>query len=161
MTQEPGLRLITSWVTHPVFNIALLEGPAPDPPGQESSELDRRIERAAAHYGALGRSWSFWVCEHLIGPRTLRRLYRIFDAHRMSCIAEPPGMEIDELPPPHRPLPQLDVRTAEQKQARLDFADIVGQCFTFRRRWRTRSTTIRRAGARRWRLSWATSARAR
>ncbi|GIU76558.1 MAG: GNAT family acetyltransferase [Bryobacteraceae bacterium] len=129
VTQEPGLRLITSWVTHPVFNIALLDGPAPDPPGQESTELDRRIERAAAHYRALGRSWSFWICEHLVGPRTLRRLYRIFDAHGMSCIAEPPGMEIDELPPPRRPLPEIQIREAAETQARLDFADIVGQCF--------------------------------
>lgn len=129
VTLEPGLRLITSWVTHPVFNIALLEGPAADPRGQGPSELDRRIERAAAHYGGLGRAWSFWVCEHLVGPRTLRRLNRIFDAHGMSCIAEPPGMEIEELPPPDRPLPALEIRTAEEERARLDFADIVGQCF--------------------------------
>jgi ribosomal protein S18 acetylase RimI-like enzyme len=129
VTLEPGLRLITSWVTHPVFNIALLDGPAPDPSNHGPGELERRIERASAHYRARNRSWSFWICEHLIGPRTLRRLYRIFDACGMSCIAEPPGMEIDDLPPPRRPLPALTVRTASDAQARLDFADIIGQCF--------------------------------
>lgn len=126
---EPGLRLITSWVTHPVFNIALLDSPAPDPPGRESGELERRIQRASAHYRARNRDWSFWVCEHWIGPRTLRRLYKIFSAFGMSCIAEPPGLEIDDLPPARRPLPELEVRTAAEEQARLDFADIVGQCF--------------------------------
>ncbi|GIU78763.1 MAG: GNAT family acetyltransferase [Bryobacteraceae bacterium] len=129
VTLEPGLRLITSWVTHPVFNIALLDGPAPDPSNHGPGELERRIERASAHYRARNRSWSFWICEHLIGPRTLRRLYRIFDACGMTCIAEPPGMEIDDLPPPRRPLPALTVRTASDAQARLDFADIIGQCF--------------------------------
>lgn len=129
VTHEPGLRLITSWVAHPVFNIALLDSPAPDPPGQETTELDRRIDRAAAHYAALRRQWSFWVCEHLVGPRTLRRLYRIFDAHGMSCIAEPPGMEIEDLPSPRRPLPELEILAADSAQRRHDFADIVGQCF--------------------------------
>jgi len=126
---EPGLRLITSWVDHPVFNIAMLDGPAPDPPSRQPGELERRIERAAAYYRACGRAWSFWICEHLLGPHTLRRLYRIFDACGMSCIGEPPGMEIDALPPPRRTLPALDVRTAAEAQVRLDFADIIGQCF--------------------------------
>lgn len=129
VTLLPGLRLITSWVTHPVFNIALLDSPAADPSHPGAGELERRIERAATHYRALNRDWSFWICEHLIGPRTLRRLYKILDAHGMSCIAEPPGMEADDLPPPRRPLPALEVRTAAAEQARIDFADIVGQCF--------------------------------
>jgi len=129
VTLEPGLRLITSWVTHPVFNIALLDSPAADPSGPGPGELERRIERAAAHYRARNRDWSFWVCEHWVGPRTLRRLYKIFDASGMSCIAEPPGMEIEDLPPPHRPLPAIEVRTADEEQARIDFADIIGQCF--------------------------------
>lgn len=129
VTLEPGLRLVTSWVTHPVFNIALLDSPASDPSPTGPGELERRIERASAHYQALRREWSFWICEHLVGPRTLRRLYRIFDAHGMSCIAEPPGMEIEELPPPRRPLPVLEVRTGAVQQARFDFAGIVGQCF--------------------------------
>ncbi len=129
LRHEPGLRLITSWVTHAVFNIALLDGPAPDPPGNGPGELERRIERAAVHYRAHGRAWSFWICEHLLGPRVQRRLYRIFDACGMSCIAEPPGMEIDELPPQKRPLPAIEVRRAAEAQVRQDFADIVGQCF--------------------------------
>lgn len=129
VTFEPGLRLITSWVTHPVFNIALLDSPASDPTLPGAGELERRIERAAAHYRSRNRDWSFWICEHLVGPRTLRRLYKIFDAHSMSCIAEPPGMETEDLPPLRRPLPQLEVRIAAEEQVRSDFADIIGQCF--------------------------------
>lgn len=129
VTLVPGLRLITSWVTHPVFNIALLDGPAPDPPAEGPGELERRIRQASSHYRALGREWSFWICEHLLGPRTQRRLHRIFDAHGLSCIAEPPGMEIDDLPPPRRPLPSIAVRTAAEPRARFDFAGIIGQCF--------------------------------
>ena len=129
VTLEPGLRLITSWVEHPVFNIALLDGPAPDPPGQEATELDRRIERAEAHYRARNRSWSFWVCEHLVGPRTMRRIARIFDAHGMASIGEPPGMEADELPPPARPLPPLEILPATEARVREDFAGIAHQCF--------------------------------
>ncbi|MEJ5367169.1 MAG: N-acetyltransferase [Bryobacteraceae bacterium] len=126
---EPGLRLITSWVPDAVFNIAHLDSPAADPSSHGQGELERRIERASAHYGQLGRRWSFWVCEHLIGPRTLRRLYKTFDSFGMSCLSEPPGLEIDELPPPRRQLPALEVRAAADPQARSDFADIVAQCF--------------------------------
>lgn len=129
VTALPGLHLITCWVPHPVFNIALLDGPAPDPEGFEPSALDLRIEAAAAHYRVAGHSWSFWVCEDLLGPRTSRRLMRIFDAHGLHCIAEPPGMEAEELPAPRRELPDLDVRPLDTAPARADFAAIVSQCF--------------------------------
>lgn len=127
---EPGLRLITSWVPDAVFNIAHLDSPAADPAANGPGELERRIERAAAHYGEIGRRWSFWVCEHLVGPRTLRRLYKIFDAYGLSCISEPPGLEVDDLPAPRRRLPAPEVRTGADAQARSDFADIVAQCFS-------------------------------
>ncbi|MGQ9918665.1 MAG: GNAT family N-acetyltransferase [Bryobacteraceae bacterium] len=129
VTREPGLRLITSWVEHPVFNIALLDCPVRDPVNQEETELERRIGLAEAHYRAHNRAWSFWICEHHLGPRTMRRLSRILGAHGMASIGEPPGMEADDLPPPARPLPPLEILPATETRPREDFTTIANQCF--------------------------------
>ncbi|MBI5085939.1 MAG: GNAT family N-acetyltransferase [Acidobacteria bacterium] len=120
-----GVKLINSAVSYSVFNIALLTDPVSDLDG----ELERRIQLAAGHYGRLGKQWSFWVCEHLLSPRTASRLTRAFPAWGMQCIAESPGMELDELAPPRRPLPDLSYRRVSDSDTRADFAHLVANCF--------------------------------
>lgn len=120
-----GVKLITSPVTYSVFNIALLTDPVADLEG----EMERRIRVADIHYSARQRQWSFWVCEDFLGARTARRLMRTFENAGMICIAESPGMEVDEMPAPRRELPELEYRRVEDRATRADFSRIVSQCF--------------------------------
>jgi ribosomal protein S18 acetylase RimI-like enzyme len=127
--QRAGLRLITSRVSFSVFNIALLDAEVPDPFHPAVCELDRRLETAGEHYSARNREWSVWVCEHLLGQQTSRRLMKICEAHGLNCIAESPGMEADDFPPRRRALPELVYRLASDRATRRDFAHIVTACF--------------------------------
>lgn len=127
--RRAGLQLITSRVEFSVFNIALLDGAVPDPFHPAVCEFDRRLEAAGEHFGARRREWSVWVCEHLLGPQTSRRLMKICEAHGLSCIAESPGMEADEFPERRRALPELEYRLVGDRQTRTDFAHIVTSCF--------------------------------
>ncbi len=123
--QRPGVHLITSPVAFSVFNIALIA----DPVSEIEGEMDRRIQLANAHFRGLQRDWSFWLCEDYLGPRTARRLHRIFESHDMECIAESPGMETPELTAPRRPLPALTYRRVNDATTRRDFAHMVTACF--------------------------------
>jgi ribosomal protein S18 acetylase RimI-like enzyme len=123
--ERGGIRLIDSQVSYSVFNIALLTQPVSDLEG----ELERRIAIAAEHYQKLGKQWSFWVCEDYLGPRNARRLVRAFPACGLQCIADSPGMEMEELPPPRRALPELVCRRVEDAGTRTDFSFIVSSCF--------------------------------
>jgi ribosomal protein S18 acetylase RimI-like enzyme len=127
--QWSGLKLITSRVAYSVFNIALLDSPVPDPFHPAVSELDRRLEVAGEHYGRRNREWSLWVCEHLLGPQTSRRLMKICEAHGLHCIAESPGMEAEEFPAPRRALPALDFRPVTDHETRAAFSQLVTACF--------------------------------
>lgn len=127
--RRPGLRLITSRVAFSVFNIALLDSPVDDPFHPSVCELDRRLEAAGEHYGRRDREWSVWVCEHLLGPQTSRRLMRICEAHGLHCIAESPGMETEEFPVPRRALPELEYRLVTAGEMRASFSHLVTACF--------------------------------
>lgn len=120
-----GVHLITSSVTFSVFNIALIA----DPVAEIEGEMDRRIQLAGAHYRAQQRDWSFWLCEDYLGPRTARRIHRIFESHGMECIAESPGMEAEDFPPPRRALPALSYRRVNDATTRRDFSYLVSACF--------------------------------
>jgi GNAT superfamily N-acetyltransferase len=123
--EQGGVKLITSPVSYSVFNIALLTEPVSDFEG----ELERRIHVASDHYRRTGRPWSFWICEHYLGPRGARRLIRTFKAEGMECIAESPGMETAQFPAPRRPLPALEIRRVHDQRTRSAFARLVAGCF--------------------------------
>lgn len=127
--RQTGLRLITSKVAYSVFNIALLDTPVADPFHPAVNEMDRRLEAAGEHYGQRNREWSIWVCEHLLGPQTSRRLMRICEAHGLECIAEAPGMETDQFPAPRRALPDLEYRLVADRETRSSFSHLVTACF--------------------------------
>ncbi len=123
--EQRGLRLIVSPVPFSIFNIVLLTSSVTD----WSRDLEERIEFASAFYHARQRPWSFWVCENWLSPQALRKLNRTFSAHGFEPIAEPPGMEADDLPPARRPLPRLQVRPVSDATTRRDFSYLVSQCF--------------------------------
>lgn len=124
-----GLSLITSSVAYSVFNIALLSSAVPDPFHPSVSELDRRLEAAGEHYRRRNREWSIWVCEHLLGPMTSRRLMKICEAHGLQCIAESPGMETEEFPAARRAMPELEFRPVCDRESRAGFSRLVTACF--------------------------------
>lgn len=127
--QRPGVNLIRSRVAYPVFNIALLDAAVVDPFHPAVCDLDRRLDVAGEYYGRLNCEWSIWVCEHLLGPQTSRRLMKICEAHGLRCIAESPGMETEEFPAPRRALPALEYRLVSDRETRADFSRLVTCCF--------------------------------
>ena len=122
--ERADLILITAPVAFSVFNIAMLSRPLPD-----DGAFRERLRTAAQHYQGLRHSWSFWICEDFINGRTLRRLHDEAEAFGLVCIAEPPGMELDDLPPPTRPLPALEFKPINDSAMRATFARMANACF--------------------------------
>jgi GNAT superfamily N-acetyltransferase len=125
LSELGGVHLISAVVPYSVFNIAMLSTPVADIEG----ELERRIGVAAGHYAQRRAPWSFWLCEDLMGARTARRALKVFESRGLRVIAESPGMELEHLPPPRRPLPKLEYRLVGDRTTRSDFAHLAATCF--------------------------------
>ena len=123
--ERGGLTLITSPVAFSVFNIALLDEPVAEVEG----EIERRILIAKRHFEAVHRPWSFWVCENDVPRREMRNLYETMAGEGLQAIAESPGMDVQELQDPRRPLPLLEFRRVEDEVTRADFSMLV--CASF------------------------------
>ncbi len=122
--ENNGMMLITACVDYSVFNIAILTEPL-----AYDHELDEMIDRAERHYAKARRAWSFWVCEDFLSRKANRRIFSVFDDRDMSCIAEPPGMELADFPAAHHDLPLLDYRQVTNAATRRDFTRLATECF--------------------------------
>ena len=123
--RSAGVVLITSPVAYSVFNMALLDSAVPD----VGNEFLRRVRTARQHYEALGYPWSFWVCENDVPRREMRNLYETMAGEGLQAIAESPGMDVQELQDPRRPLPLLEFRRVDDEVTRADFSMLV--CASF------------------------------
>jgi GNAT superfamily N-acetyltransferase len=123
--EREGVLTITSATSYSVFNIAILTRPAKE----GVDELRDRIEAARRHFERVGHRWSFWVCEDWLSGRAQRKHESVFDSFDMTCLTNSPGMEIGDLGPPGRRLPEIAVRPVGDRATRSDFTGIVSQCF--------------------------------
>lgn len=125
-TQErSGVILIQAPVRYSVFNIALLSAPLPAIDG----ELERRLGVARDYFESLHSPWSIWICDDYLPRRDLRRLHRVCDALGLDCIGDPPGMEMPDLAPPRRALPEPEMRPVADAGTRAGFARLANACF--------------------------------
>lgn len=121
---DADMAFVRSPVDLPVFNMAVLLRPL-----EGKLALERRIAAGRSFFAARNTGWSFWICETLLDRSTARLLWDLFDVQGMSCIADTPGMEIEEIPAVGRALPSLDCRQATTMTALADFGGIVAESF--------------------------------
>jgi ribosomal protein S18 acetylase RimI-like enzyme len=118
-----GVAIASSGLNVPVFNSAMLLGPA--------GNMEKLIATADVHFRARKLGWTFWVCEDLLAPdRRDAVLERVFQSKGMRRIADPPGMYADRIVPPVRPAAPLTFAQVDSEHTRLEFAHIASTVFS-------------------------------
>jgi ribosomal protein S18 acetylase RimI-like enzyme len=121
----PGLSLIFCGLNYAAFNAALMAQPIDGDRG----ELVRLIESSAAQFDAKGLRWTYWLCDDFLSTPLRREAPRIFIEHGLRHLTEAPGMYADQLLPPKRQLPELEIRPVSDEATRGAFAEIMSTAF--------------------------------
>jgi ribosomal protein S18 acetylase RimI-like enzyme len=122
--ETPGVFIAHAGVTFQMFNAAFLSAPV-----SSELELARRIADAAVFFQARGAPWAFWLCRGWLSKGLERRARLIFQKHGLRHVSEMPGMIAEEIGPPARRLPELDVRRVECEHSRRVFCEVGSACF--------------------------------
>jgi GNAT superfamily N-acetyltransferase len=123
--EMPGISIASCGATFHLFNAAFFSEPVSAAPG----ELERRIFTASVHYGARGLRWAFWVNEDKLDSGLRRKSQAIFHGQGLGLASRMPAMMAEQLAPPARTLPVLEVRRVCDAQTRLAFCHIVATSF--------------------------------
>lgn len=121
----PGVSLIFCGLNYAAFNAALHAKPIES----DSRELARLVEISAAQFDQRNVRWTYWLCDDFLGKPVRREAGRIFHQHGLRPLTEAPGMYAEILEPPHRRLPELEVRAVADDKTRNAFADIMAVAF--------------------------------
>jgi ribosomal protein S18 acetylase RimI-like enzyme len=119
-----GVSIASAGVTFQMFNAAFLSAPAPN-----DAELAQRIMLPMVHFNARGLEWAYWVCDDFIQTPARRRSRQAFEKHGLRHSVDLPGMVAEQVRPPVRPLPVIDVRRVRNGGAKDAFCEIGSQCF--------------------------------
>ena len=119
-----GVSIASSGVTFQMFNAAFLSAPV-----AHDAELAQRIMLPKVHFNARGLEWAFWVCEDWMPPATRRRSRIAFEKQGLRHSVDLPGMVAEEVRPPVRRLPRIEVRRVTGGEVRDAFCTIGSYCF--------------------------------
>jgi ribosomal protein S18 acetylase RimI-like enzyme len=119
-----GVSIAAAGVTFQMFNAAFLSAPVPN-----DAELTQRIMLPTVHFNARGLEWAFWVCEDFIHMPARRRSRVTFEKHGLRHSVDLPGMVAEQVKPPMRPLPIVDVRRVCDERTKEAFCEIGSVCF--------------------------------
>jgi ribosomal protein S18 acetylase RimI-like enzyme len=120
----PGVSIAAAGVTFQMFNAAFLSAPV-----ATENELKQRILLPYLHFNSRGLEWAYWVCLDWIDSRAQRRARQLFERHGLHHSVDLPGMVAEEVRPPVKPLPQIEVRRVGDTATRDAFCAIGSVCF--------------------------------
>jgi GNAT superfamily N-acetyltransferase len=123
-----GVSIASAGTSFQMFNAAFLSCTVAD-----AADLERRVCTARVHFQARGLPWSFWVCNGLLPPKLRKRA--IFERNGLRHAVQLPGMCADQLLPPRRVLPELEIRRVGDETTRLAFCEIGCACFHVPLHW--------------------------
>jgi GNAT superfamily N-acetyltransferase len=120
-----GAMAIYSGLDYGVFNIALLEGRAPE----GIYGFTDRLAACARYFAPRTMRWSFWLCEDALDPPTRRSARSLLMDRDLRPISQAPGMLADALLPPVRPLPKIECAPVADRATRQAFGALTSVSF--------------------------------
>lgn len=120
-----GALAIYSGLDYGVFNIALLEGDAPD--GIDG--FTDRLAQCARFFAPRTMRWSFWLCEDSLDAPTRRKARSLLMDRDLRPISQAPGMLAETLTPPVRPLPKIECVPVADRAMRQAFGALTAVSF--------------------------------
>ncbi len=124
LREMEGVSIASAGVTFQMFNTAFLSAAV-----SSEAELDRRVAQAAVHFAARGQRWAYWICHGWLEGRTERRLAQVLRKRNLFQAVELPGMFAEEVAPPARALPRMEVRRVSPGPVKDAFCAIGSACF--------------------------------
>ena len=119
-----GVSIAAAGVAFQMFNAAFLSTPV-----LSENELALRTSLASVHFGARGLEWAFWVCEDWMDSRARHRSRQVLERNGLRFSVELPGMVVERVAPPVKPLPALEVRRVAGPPTVAAFCGIGSTCF--------------------------------
>jgi ribosomal protein S18 acetylase RimI-like enzyme len=124
LQEMEGVSIASAGVTFQMFNAAFLSAPV-----VSEGQMDRRVAQAAVHFAARGQRWAYWICHDWLDGRTRRRLQSVLRKRNLYQAVELPGMLAEEVLPPTRELPRIEVRRVSDGPVKDAFCAIGSTCF--------------------------------
>jgi len=125
-----GVSIASAGVTFQMFNAAFLSAPV-----ISENQMDLRAAQAAVHFAARGQRWAYWICHGWLDARTRRRLQAVLRKRNLHPAVELPGMVAEELLPPVRELPAMEMRRVCDGPVKDAFCSIGSLCFNVPLAW--------------------------
>jgi ribosomal protein S18 acetylase RimI-like enzyme len=119
-----GVSIASCGVAFQMFNAAFLSEPV-----RSDAELTQRIMVPMVHFNARGQEWAYWVCEDFLHTQARRRSRLTFEKQGLRHSVDLPGMVAEQIRPPVRSLPAIDVRRVCDGPTRDAFCAIGSFCF--------------------------------
>jgi ribosomal protein S18 acetylase RimI-like enzyme len=130
LQEMDGVSIASAGVVFQMFNAAFLSAPV-----VSEGQMDLRAAQAAVHFAARGQRWAYWICHGWLDDRTRRRLPSILRKRNLFQAVELPGMLAEEVSPPARPLPKMEVRRVCDGPVKDAFCAIGSTCFNVPLAW--------------------------
>jgi len=113
-----------------MFNAAFLSAPV-----ASEGQMDLRAAQAGVYFAARGQRWSYWICHGWLERRTRKRLQQLLRKRNLYQAVELPGMLAEELAPPVRKLPAIQIRRVCNGPVKEAFCAIGSTCFNVPLAW--------------------------
>lgn len=123
--EYPGASVIYCGLNYAAFNAVVMGATVDD----GASGLQRRIDEPAGHFEARKLRWSCWYCDDLIGKPLLRQARSLLEKHGLTELTQAPGMMAEQISPPHRLLPAIEIKPVCDEATRLAFANLTSIAF--------------------------------
>ncbi|WP_225413587.1 GNAT family N-acetyltransferase [Stigmatella hybrida] len=119
IVQQPGVLIAACHVPWSIMNIAF----QPEPEGTEAG-LTGALDAAAGYFTPRGLAWMFALAWDWLPPPLRSRATGLCDQRGLALAMESVGMVAEQLAPPVRPLPALDLRFVTDAKGAQHIADI-------------------------------------
>ncbi len=121
----PGVSIVYCGLDYAAFNAAVLS----DPIRGGDADLTARITTPARHFRERRLRWSYWYCDDYVGKPLLRRARSLLERQGLAELTTAPGMIAEELTPPCRDLPVIEVKPVTDAAGRAAFAHVTSATF--------------------------------
>jgi GNAT superfamily N-acetyltransferase len=130
LQEMEGVSIASAGVAFQMFNAAFLSAPV-----VSEGQMDLRAAQAAVHFAARGQRWAYWICHGWLDGRTGRRLQPLLRKRNLYQAVELPGMLAEDVLPPVRKLPKMDLRRVCEGPVKDAFCAIGATCFNVPLAW--------------------------
>ncbi len=125
-----GVSIASAGATFQMFNSAFLSEPVTG-----DADLTQRILLADAHFNTRGQEWAYWVCEDWLPGASRKRYRHLFERLGLRHSVDLPGMVAEQVAPPARRLPAMEVLRVCPGPVRDAFCAIGALCFNVPVTW--------------------------